>query len=282
MSNTQPSKPLVKIFWYSIAQGWPWHWAKKALVLILFSLVVNHLAASDNFLEGDSYRFPLIGFLFTIVLSLITIVIAEANFKWYQRKYFAKKVETVTIVWFMATTLGYIAILYIPANILLELAIGGQPQFYFILIGLVITLLVCFVFIGLFYAPALQKLYRLSGKGAEITIEKGAKITKLNYENIACFYSQNRIVYTVKSDGATVPTGFTLNELEGKINDALFFRVNRQMIIHRASVDHIEKIENGKLRLRLKTFLKDANVSDINISRYKRIAFMNWYKSSSP
>ena len=282
MSTTQSAKSLVKTFWYSIARGAAWHWVKKALVLILFSLVVNHLAASDNFLEGDSYRFPLTGFLFTIVLSLITIVIAEANFKWYQRKYFAKKVETVTIVWFMATTLGYISILYVPANILLELAMGGQPQFYFILIGLVITLLICFVFIGLFYAPALQKLYSLSGKGVEITIEKGAKIAKLNYENIACFYSQNRIVYTVKVDGTTVPTSFTLNELEEKINDALFFRVNRQMIIHRASVDQIEKIENGKLRIWLKTILRDAIVSDINISRYKRRAFMEWFKSPSP
>jgi len=76
---------------------------------------------------------------------------------------------------------------------------------------LLITLLLSFVVIGLFYAQDLYNLYKLSIKNAEITIESGAKMKKLAYENIACFYSENKIVYTVQNDGKTITTDFTLN-----------------------------------------------------------------------
>ncbi|RKM90192.1 LytTR family transcriptional regulator, partial [Aquimarina sp. BL5] len=171
-----------------------------------------------------------------------------------------------------------ITIIYIPAAIIAEIISGGQIEFYYILIGLLITLLVCSILIGLWYVQDIYNLYKLSIKGAEITIDSGAKMTKLIYENIVCFYSENKIVYTVKNDGTTINTDFTLNELEEKINDQLFFRANRQIIIHKDAVDQIEKIENGKLRIRLKVSIEHSMIDEINISRYKRKAFVNWFQ----
>lgn len=278
MSTKQPTKNTVKIVWHLFTSSSVWRWFQKAIVLIIFSLVVNHLAASHNFLDNESYRFPTVGFLFTIVLSILVIIIADINFKFYKKKYFSKKIEIATIIRFMATTLGYITIMYVPVNIIVEIVVDGQVRFYYILIGLLITLLVCFILVGLFYAQDLYNLYRLSLKDAEITIESGAKITKLTYENIACFYSENKIVYTVQNDGTIINTDFTLNELEEKINDQLFFRANRKMIIHKDAVGQVEKIENGKLRIRLKVFIKNYAISEINISRYKRKAFMDWFQ----
>jgi DNA-binding LytR/AlgR family response regulator len=187
-------------------------------------------------------------------------------------------VEIATITRFMASTLGYFAIIYIPVNIILEIVVDGEIQFYYTLIGLLISLLICFILKGLLYAKDLHNLYNLTIRDAEIIIESGAKITKLTYENIACFYSENKIVYTVQNDGRTINTDFTLNELEEKINDQLFFRANRQIIIHKDAVDQIEKIENGKLRIRLKAAVEHDSIAEINISRYKRKAFMDWYQ----
>ena len=178
----------------------------------------------------------------------------------------------------MASTLGYITIMYIPVNIIFNIVADGQTEFYYLLIGLLITLLVSFIFIGLWYAQDIYNLYKLSIKDAEITIESGSKMTKLTYENIACFYSENKIVYTVQNNGTTISTDFTLNELEEKINNQLFFRANRQIIIHKDAVDQIEKIENGKLRIRLKASIENDAIAEINISRYKRKAFMNWFQ----
>ncbi len=278
MSTKQPTKNTVKTVWHSFANSSVWRWFQKAIVLIIFSLVANHLAASDNFLDSETYRFPTVGFLFTIVFFILVGIIAELNFKFYKKKHFSKKVEIATITRFMATTLGYFAIIYIPVNIILEIVVDGEIQFYYTLIGLLISLLICFILIGLLYAEDLHNLYKLTIRDAEIIIESGAKITKLTYENIACFYSENKIVYTVQNDGTKINTDFTLNELEEIINDQLFFRANRQIIIHKETLDRIEKIENGKLRIRLKAFIKNDAISEINISRYKRKAFMDWFQ----
>ena len=278
MSATQPTKSTAKLTWHTFISSSAGRWFHKAMVLMIFFLVVNHLATRDSFPDSDSYRFPIEGFLSSIALCILIGIITELNFKFYKKKHFSKKVEMVTIVWFMASTLGYVTIMYIPINVIFNILAGGNTEFYYLLIGLLITLLLSFLLIGLMYAQDIYNLYKLSIKDAEIAIGSGAKITKLTYENIACFYSENKIVYTVQNDGTTFNTDFTLNELEEKINDQLFFRANRQIIIHKDAVDQIEKIENGKLNIRLKASIKKESITKINISRYKRKAFMNWFQ----
>lgn len=278
MSTTKPTKTSLKNIWQSFTGGSARGWLEKLIVFTIFSLVVNHLSTRDSFPGSVSYRFPIEGFLSSITLCILIGIIAEINFRIHKKKYFSKKIEVSTIVYFMASTLGYITIMYIPLNILLNVIAGGHTDIYFLLIGLLITLLVSFILIGLLYAPEIYNLYKLSIKDAEITIDSGAKMTKLTYENIMCFYSENKIVYTVKNDGTTINTNYTLNELEEKINDQLFFRANRQIILHKDAIDQIEKIENGKLRIRLKTSLQKDAISEINISRYKRKPFLNWFQ----
>ena len=278
MNNTKPTKNRQKKYGFFFSFSFAWGWFQKVIVLTIFFLLLNHLSKRESFPDSESYRFPIEGFLSSIVLCILIGIIAHLNFKFYKKKYFFKKVELITIIWYMASTLGYIIIMYFPVNIIFNIVAGGQTEFYYLLIGLLITLLLSFILIGLWYAQDIYNLHKLSIKDAEITIENGSKITKLTYENIACFYSENKIVYAVQSDGKKINTDFTLNELEEKINDQLFFRANRQIIIHKDSVDQIEKIENGKLNIRLKTSIESDEVSVIIISRYKRKAFIDWFQ----
>lgn len=278
MSIAKQTKMKTKTVEHTGIIGPAWRWFQKATLLIVFSLVVNHLATRESFPGNASYRFPVEGFLSTILLCLLIAIIAELNFRSYRKKHFSKKVEIAKIAWFMMSTLGYITLLYIPLGIVLNLLAGGDTEFYYLLIGLLLTLLVSFILIGVSYAQEVYNLYKLSIKDAEITIESGAKLTKLTYEHIACFYIENKIVYTVKQDGTTINTDFTLNELEERINDQLFFRATRQIIIHRDAVDQIEKIENGKLRIRLKASIENDSIPEIRISRYKRKEFLNWFQ----
>ncbi|WP_430966741.1 LytR/AlgR family response regulator transcription factor [Spongiimicrobium sp. 2-473A-2-J] len=278
MSTTQPTKDSVKTTRYTFINSSAWRWFQIVIVLTILSLVVNHLASRDSFPDSESYSFPIVGFLASIILSTFIGIIAHLNFKFYKRKYFSKKVETVTIARFLASTLGYITIMYIPVNIILNIIAGGQTIFYYMLVGLLLTLLLSLIGVILVYARDIYNLYAVSIKSAEITIESGAKTTRLTYEDIACFYSENKIVYAVQNYGKTINTDFTLNELEEKINDQLFFRANRKIIIHKDAVDQIEKIENGKLRIRLKASVENDAIAEINISRYKRKAFMNWFQ----
>lgn len=278
MSTTQPTKNTLKKVWQTVISSAGWSWFRKIIVLMIFSLVINHLSARESFPDSELYRFPIEGFLSSIVLGILIGIIADLNFKFYKKKHFSKKVEIVTVVRFMASTLVYISFMYIPVCIIFNIIAGGNSEFYYLLIGLLLTLLVSFIGVGLVYARDIYDLHILSIKDAEITIESGAKLTKLTYENIACFYSENKIVYTVQNDGKTITTDFTLNALEEKIKDQLFFRANRQIIIHKDAVDQIEKIENGKLRVQLKASIENDAISEITISRYKRKAFMDWFQ----
>ncbi|MCL5245188.1 LytTR family transcriptional regulator [Cellulophaga sp. 20_2_10] len=278
MSITQQKKNTIKKVWHTFINSAAWRWLQKIMILIIFSLVINHLAARDSFPDSDSYRFPIEGFLASIVLCILIGVITEVNFLHYKKKHFSKKVEMATILWFLASTLGYITIMYIPVNFILSIVAGENIEFYYLLIGLLITLLLSFILIGLSYAQDVYSLYTLSIKDAVVTVESGAKTTKLAYENIACFYSENKIVFAVKNDGTTMSTDFVLNELEEKINSQLFYRANRQIIVHKDAVEELEKIENGKLRIRLKSSIDNDAITEINISRYKRKEFMNWFQ----
>jgi len=278
MSTRQPTGSSTPKEQQTLATSDTWRWSQKLILFIVFSLVVNHLTTRDSFPGSDRYRFPIEGFLSSIALCILIGTIAELNFNFYKKKYFYKKVEAASITWFMLSTMGYITLMYMVVSFILIMAVGGQTEFYYLLVSLLLTLLFSFVFIGLWHARDLYDLYKLSIKDAEITIESGAKTTKVTYENIACFYSENKIVYTVQNDGTVIHTDFTLNELEEKINDQLFYRANRQMIIHKDAVDQIEKIENGKLRVRLKAALKSDAIAEITISRYKRKEFMSWFQ----
>ncbi|WP_298325552.1 LytTR family DNA-binding domain-containing protein [uncultured Dokdonia sp.] len=278
MSTKQPAKNTPNTRDHSTTRRAAWNLFKKVILFVIFSLVVNHLATRESFPDGESYRFPLEGFLSSLALCTFIGIIAYLNFKFYERKYFSKKVEIKSISWYMVTTLGYITIMYIPLGILLNKIAGGETEFYYLLTGLLVTLLVSFILIGFAYSLDIYNLYKLSIKDAEITIESGATITKLSYDNIACFYSENKIVYAVQKNGKTITSDFTLNALEEKINDQLFFRANRQIILHKDAVDHIEKIENSKLRVQLKTAIENKAIHNITISRYKREAFMNWFQ----
>lgn len=278
MSKKQPTKNILKTKGSFFRSSSVWRLLKKLILFTIFSLVVNHLSSPESFPDGKSYRFPMEGFLSTIVLCILIGIIAEFNFKYYSKKYFSKKVEVASISWYMISTLAYVTLMYVPLGIVLNKIAGGETHLYYLLIGLIITLLLSIVLIGLAYAQDIYILYRASLKDAEIRIETAAKTTKLTYEHIACFYSENKVVYTVQNDGTSITTNFTLNELEEKINDQLFFRANRQIIIHKDAVDQVEKIENGKLRIRLKVDIENDAIAKIKISRYKRKAFMNWFQ----
>ncbi|TDT46455.1 LytTr DNA-binding domain-containing protein [Maribacter spongiicola] len=264
--------------WQNFSSSSAWRWFKKVVIFIIFSLIINHLSTPESFPGSDVYRFPIEGFLASIILCIFIGIITELNFQYYKKKHFYKKIEMTTIVWFMASTLGYITLMYIPINFIFSLVVDGEIEFYYLLIGLLITLLLSFILIGLSYAQDVYNLYKTSLKDAVVTIESGAKTTKLAYENIACFYSQNKIVFAVKNDGTTISTDFILNELEEKINNQLFYRANRQIIVHKDAVEEIEKIENGKLRIKLKAAIENDAIKEINISRYKRKEFMNWFQ----
>jgi len=281
MPKTPNKTPNSNTLIDRISDVFSWNLIRKLLLLIAFSFVVNHLSERDNFPDSDAYDFPFHGIIASIVLGTIIGYMCDINFKFYKRNYFSKQVETVTIIRFVISTLVYITLIYIPFYLIATYVTNGEPQFYYLLIGLLLTLLICFIAMIILYAKDVYDLYKISIKDAKITIAHGAKTTLLAYEDIACFYSENKVVYAVRYDGKTITTDFTLNALEETINSQLFFRANRQIIIHINSIDEIERIENRKLLVRMQSSILTSEMPEINISRYKRKAFLDWFEEKT-
>jgi len=254
-------------------------WVRNGIILVILSILINHLTEPENFPLNKSYKFPWFPITASIIVGSMVLIIARFNFKYFRNKYFTKKINTQILLRFLFSTLGYITILYIPTYYVLNGLINGTESYsiYHLLTGLSISLLLCTIGITLLFSKDIYKLHKLISIKGTLKVQQGGKITLVKYPEIALIYSENKIVYIVKTDGTTIITDFTLNEVESKISEQSFFRANRQIILHARSIEQVQSIENGKLSVVLKSTFSDKKASQINISRYKRQAFMYWF-----
>ncbi|MEO0527156.1 MAG: LytTR family DNA-binding domain-containing protein [Bacteroidota bacterium] len=132
--------------------------------------------------------------------------------------------------------------------------------------------------IAVLFSKDIYKLHKLASLYGKLKVQQGGKITMINYTEIAFMYSENKIVYIIKTDGTSIVTDFTLNEVESEVSEQSFFRANRQTILHARSIEQVKSIENGKLSVVLKPKISDKKAFQIIISRYKKQEFMNWFK----
>ncbi|KZS41945.1 hypothetical protein AWE51_00440 [Aquimarina aggregata] len=251
---------------------------QKALGLLGISVIANHLTQSDHFPLSDSYNFPLYSIITTMVIGTAVMLIAERNFKRYKNKYFLKQLNVRVLGLFLLSTLGYIVLIYIPVYYIFGWIIDADYQFYYLLTGLVITLMLSLIFIVVMFAQDIYDLHKLETIEGKLSITKGGKRRLITYKEIGYFFSEDKVVYVLLMNGDTLATDFSLNEIESNTNIKLFFRANRQTFLHARAVDEIEKIENGKLSVSLKPGTFGKNISKNIISRYKKQEFIDWFE----
>lgn len=98
----------------------------------------------------------------------------------------------------------------------------------------------------------------------------------IDAHQVLCFLVDEEIVWAFTDEHKRYPVDYSLDKLEEILDEEMFFRANRQMIIHLDMVKGITKAENGKLIVSLQYY---KNVpSTINISRTKAPAFKLWTK----
>jgi DNA-binding LytR/AlgR family response regulator len=100
-------------------------------------------------------------------------------------------------------------------------------------------------------APAVDDIQREANNKFQdrflVTIGKQVKLLK--GEEVAYFFSEQKIVYLITFAGNKYRTGFTLERLEQLLNPANFFRINRQFIIHLSAI--VKMIPASKSRLQV-------------------------------
>ncbi len=256
-------------------------WVRNVLIILLISIVSNHLFEPKNFPFNNDYEFPLFPIVASIIGGSLMILIARFNFTYFKNKYFTKNINIQLLLRFLFSTLGYITILYLFFYYGLNGLINGIESYsiYHLLTGLSLSLLICTLGIALLFSADVYKLHKLISIKGTLKVQQGGKTTLVKYSEIAFIYSENKIAYVAKTDGTSIITDFTLNEIEDEVSKQNFFRANRQTVLHPRSIEQIRTIENGKLSILLKPTLFGKKVSQIIISRYKRQAFIDWFEN---
>lgn len=83
-----------------------------------------------------------------------------------------------------------------------------------------------------------------------ITVGKQMKLVPT--EEIAYFYTENKLVYLVTESGEKFTTDFTLEQLEKILDPHKFFRINRQFTISISSILKMIPASKSRLKLLLK------------------------------
>ena len=100
----------------------------------------------------------------------------------------------------------------------------------------------------------------------------GRQMKLILAEEVAYFFTEQKIVYLVTFQQLKYNTGFTLERLEQQLNPATFFRINRQFIINISAI--VKLLPASKSRMQV--VLKPATTHDTITSFGRTESFCNW------
>jgi LytTr DNA-binding domain-containing protein len=120
-----------------------------------------------------------------------------------------------------------------------------------------------------------EKLNALFNNG--FTVKNGKTDMILLYNEIAGFYMDGEYVTCTTISDKKYLLDQSVEKIESELPLVLFFRLNRQFLLHRQIINGFQRAENGKLNV-LTTPLKNIT-SPISVSRTKAAAFKDWFQA---
>ena len=101
-------------------------------------------------------------------------------------------------------------------------------------------------------------------------ITVGTRIKSVETEDIAYFYSEEKLTFMVTKEGQQLPIDFSLDKLTSLLNPKNFFRISRQFLVSFESIQSVQAHIKGKLKLELKPACKfEVFVSGDRMSDFK-------------
>lgn len=96
----------------------------------------------------------------------------------------------------------------------------------------------------------------------------------LMISNIALFISTRKAVTAIDFEGRQFTIESTLSDIETKVGNRDFFRVNRNVILHFAAIKLFHIISFGKIKVKLVN--PDWLTEEVHISQYMAPRFREW------
>ncbi|TPE42139.1 LytR/AlgR family response regulator transcription factor [Pontibacter mangrovi] len=103
-------------------------------------------------------------------------------------------------------------------------------------------------------------------------VKLGQAIKTIPVEEVSYFWAEEGVVFLVTKQNKRFIINYTLDQLEEQLDRAIFFRANRQLILHIDAVQEVRPYFKG----RLSVLLHPATEKDIIISSSKAPDFKDW------
>ena len=106
-------------------------------------------------------------------------------------------------------------------------------------------------------------------------IKVGEHIKVFTVDDVQCFYSMEKYTFLQNNAGRDYAIAYSLDQVEGLIDPAKFFRINRSFLVAFSAISNIVSYSNSRLRIDLKS----NNSEDLIVSREKVQNFKKWLES---
>ncbi|WP_025764464.1 LytR/AlgR family response regulator transcription factor [Dyadobacter tibetensis] len=103
-------------------------------------------------------------------------------------------------------------------------------------------------------------------------VKNGLHIRAIKCEEIAYFYSEDKVSFLVSFNKQKFPVDYSLEEIETTLNPDIFFRISRKYIVHVDAIQEIRPYFKG----RLSVAVSPAGEEDIIVSADRTPSFKAW------
>lgn len=120
-----------------------------------------------------------------------------------------------------------------------------------------------------------QLKYTREPKRNRIAVKRGTELRSIKHEDVAYFFTENKIVFLVTRENEKYLVNKRLRDLNEELDNTIFFRVNRKFIVN---IDHVKKVrqlDHSQLQVELFLPLNEPIV----ISQENAADFKHWLDS---
>lgn len=122
------------------------------------------------------------------------------------------------------------------------------------------------------YKQIITKLLSRQVQDKRFLIRMGQSLRLIHQQDIAYFYTSDKITFMMTKEGRKYPLDYTLENLEVMIDPTRFFRINRQFIIRMDAIQQMHAHTKARVRIDL---LPPAN-EEVIVSTEKSPLFKKW------
>lgn len=189
------------------------------------------------------------------------------------------------VVQLVVTTVAGLSIIIILTELVSRIVRGRSVPLSFFLFDVLIImiwfLVINGIYIGMHYysewkQSEMQRMEEKKVRAEGFTVKHGRQNLLIPFAEILGFYAEEGYTVLLTWENKKYFPDKSLDKIEEAMPEELFFRLNRQYIVHRKALTGFKRTGDGKLDVLVKAVENFPNA--IQVSRTRAVPFKNWFQ----